>query len=220
VIGDGSHLLKIELIAEDPDDNPDHPEWSDFVFSLIDAPEGAEIVTEGDSTYFMWTPDEGDADATVTIRVSDPLSRTLTDSTQFSVTVTDPAPINTINDSTDTGTSESKSSEESGEEGEENGEEEGEENGEEGGEEGSPDAQADAPAEPAEEDTQKEAEKIEAEVEALVEDFSKTKEAPGAGKPDAQQPQTRAEEVAEIISIMDKAAALVTQCSVSQSPFQ
>jgi hypothetical protein len=131
-----------------------------------------------------------------------------------------PPPTN-INDSTDTGTPESKSSEESGEEGEENGEEEGEENGEEGGEEGGPDALAEGPADPAEEDTQKEAEKFEAEIEALVaeKDFSETTEATAAGKLDAQQPQTRAEEVAEIISIMDKAAALVTQCNVSQTPF-
>ena len=134
----------------------------------------------------------------------------------------DVPPPSGINDSTDTGPPESKSSKESGEEGEDKGEDEGEDEGKDGDDKGSPDPLAEGPADPAEEDTQKEAEKFEAEVEALIveKDFSKTADPPGAGKPDAQQPQTRAEEVAEIISIMDKAAALVTQCSVSQSPFQ
>jgi hypothetical protein len=95
----------------------------------------------------------------------------------------------------------------------------GSQNGEEGSEEGGPDAYTEGPADQGDETTP-EAEKIEAEVEALIAeaDFSETTEATAAGKPEAQQPQTRAEEVAEIMSIMDKAAALVTQCNVSQSP--
>ena len=144
----------------------------------------------------------------------------LVQTVQFDVTVAPPP--SGINDSTDTGTSESKSSEKSSEDkGEDEGEDESKDEGKDGDDKGSPDPLAEGPADPAEKDTQKETEKFEAEIEALVakKDFSETGEAPGAGKPDAQQPQTRAEEVAEIISIMDKAAALVTQCNVSQTPF-
>jgi hypothetical protein len=168
---------------------------------------------------FENSPPFNEPDENVEVILTDITNAAEGDATGDGIITDSSLPPSGINDSTDTGTSESKSSEESSEEGEENGEEEGEENGEEGGEEGGPDAQAEGPADPAEEDTQKEAEKFEAEVEALVaeKDFSETTEAPGGPKSEA--PQTRAEEVAEIISIMDKAAALVTQCNVSQSPF-
>jgi len=214
---DPGDTATVQIIARDMDifgdSQNDQQAWSDITYQLDPQPDdGPDDPKIDENGLFTWEPTEpGTTTFTVNVSNNGELAQTV----QFDVTVAPPP--SGINDSTDTGNkSESESSEESGEE---NGEEEGEENGEEGGEEGGPDAQAEGPADPAEEDTQKEAEKIEAEVEALVEDFSKTKEAPGAGKPEAQQPQTRAEEVAEIISIMDKAAALVTQCNVSQSPF-
>ncbi|NOR39657.1 MAG: hypothetical protein GQ537_00430, partial [Gammaproteobacteria bacterium] len=143
--------------------------------------------------------------------------------TSGSGAIIDVPPPPTINDATDTGNPpDAKASEESSEKVvEEVSEEESEESSERAAEESVAEALGEGPADPAEEATQKEADKFEAEVEALIaeQDFSETTEGPAAGKPDAQQPQTRAQEVAEIMSIMDKAAALVTQCGASQGPF-
>jgi hypothetical protein len=199
----------------DGDSNNDRPAWSVITYDLESPPTGASIDADG---LFTWAPTEAGT-TTITVKVSN--DGELEQTVQFDVTVATPP--SGINDSTDTGSqTESTSSEESGEEsGEEGSEEEGEENGEEGSEDGGPDAYTEGPADPAEEDTQKEAEKFEAELDTLLaeKDFTETAKASGAGKPEAQQPQTRAAEIAEIMSIMDKAAALVTQCNVSQPPF-
>jgi len=121
--------------------------------------------------------------------------------------ITDNSPqLSAVNDATQMLTT--KSSEEGGDEGGEEGS--GEEGSEEGGEEGSP-----GDGEPAEGDelSPEEAAKIEAEVEALLTkaDFSETTQSPAG-------PQSRAEEVAEIMSIMNKVIKLVACRSLPNSP--
>jgi|GEM_PF-2294641 len=131
-------------------------------------------------------------------------------------TVTDgtpqPPPPPTVNDATVI-LSEESSVEPGDEGGDESGDEEGDDGGDEVGEEGGePGAPGDGGPVEGDGVTQEDVAEIEAEVEALIDkgDFSETTEGPAAGKPDSQQPQTRAEEVAQIMSIMSKAISLVS----------
>jgi hypothetical protein len=90
-VADGETELEVEIFASDQDGDP-------IEYSLVDGPEGAEIVTEGDSTFFRWIPAEGTSNTTVTVRVNDPVQPSLANTTQFVVNVEESDPINPIND--------------------------------------------------------------------------------------------------------------------------
>jgi hypothetical protein len=73
----------VEVFANDQDGDP-------IDYSVVNGPEGAEIITEGNSTFFRWTPAEGTSDTTITVRVNDPISPTLSNTTQFDVVIEEP----------------------------------------------------------------------------------------------------------------------------------
>jgi predicted heme/steroid binding protein len=81
---DEGSTLTVNLAAADPDGNS-------IAWSIIDAPAGAGIGAE--SGVFTWTPLDGDADVSVTVRATDSGSPALWDEVTFAVHVADAAPV-------------------------------------------------------------------------------------------------------------------------------